>query len=48
VVVFTDAAAYAAQHATRTIPIIVVARDFVADGLGASLARPGGNITGSA
>jgi len=48
VVVFTDAAAYAAQHATRTIPIIVIARDFVADGLGASLARPGGNITGSA
>jgi putative ABC transport system substrate-binding protein len=46
IVVFTDAAAYAAQHATRTIPIIVIARDFVADGLGASLARPGGNITG--
>jgi putative ABC transport system substrate-binding protein len=46
IVVFTDAAAHAAQHATLTIPIIVIARDFVADGLGASLAKPGSNITG--
>jgi len=39
----------AAQHATRTIPIVMAAqggRDPVAAGLIASLARPGGNLTG--
>jgi ABC-type uncharacterized transport system substrate-binding protein len=37
----------AAQHATRTIPIVMVgASDPVAAGFVASLARPGGNITG--
>ena len=46
IVVFSEAAAHAAQHATSTIPIIVIAGDFVAEGLGASLAKPGGNITG--
>jgi putative ABC transport system substrate-binding protein len=46
IVVFSQAAAHAAQNATRTIPIIAVAGDFVAEGLGASLAKPGGNITG--
>jgi putative ABC transport system substrate-binding protein len=40
-------AIHAAQHATRTIPIVMAASgDPVGEGFVASLARPGGNITG--
>jgi putative ABC transport system substrate-binding protein len=47
IVTFQTPAAVAAKHATTTIPIVMAAAaDPVGTGLVASLARPGGNITG--
>src|SRR5207249_8140341 len=47
IVALANTGAVAAKHATQTIPIVMVAvGEPVATGLVASLARPGGNITG--
>ena len=41
-----DAAARAAQAATKSIPIVVMTDDLAGAGLVASMSRPGGNLTG--
>ena len=45
-VVRTTPAVQAAQDATRTIPIVMMSADPVGVGVVATLARPGGNVTG--
>ena len=48
IIAFSTTAALPAKQATSTIPIVAVAMaDPVADELVASLARPGGNVTGT-
>lgn len=46
IVVGSTPFALAVKEATRSIPIVAVANDLVGAGLVASLARPGGNVTG--
>lgn len=43
---FGDAGTRAALAATRTVPVVVMGYDLVAEGVAAALRTPGGNVTG--
>jgi putative ABC transport system substrate-binding protein len=47
ILAYGEPAAQAAQAATKTLPIVCVCDDLVGSGLAASLAKPGGNVTGA-
>jgi putative ABC transport system substrate-binding protein len=46
IVTLGEAGIQAAQRATKTIPIVGMGDDMVRTGLAASMAKPGGNLTG--
>jgi putative ABC transport system substrate-binding protein len=46
IVTTTNRSAHAARQVTKTIPIVLTTGDPVGGGLAASLAKPGGNVTG--
>ena len=46
IIAFGEAGIKAAQGATKTVPTVGIAADMVRTGLAASMARPGGNLTG--
>ena len=46
IIVFGEAGIKAAQRATKAVPIVGIAADMIRTGLAASMARPGGNLTG--
>jgi ABC-type uncharacterized transport system substrate-binding protein len=46
IVTTTNRGAHAARQVTKTIPIVLTTGDPVGGGLAASLAKPGGNVTG--
>jgi putative tryptophan/tyrosine transport system substrate-binding protein len=47
IVTVANSMVHAFAQMTKTIPIVAMTTDPVGDGLAASLARPGGNVTGS-
>jgi putative ABC transport system substrate-binding protein len=46
IIVFGEAGIKAVQRTTKTVPIVGIAADMIRTGLAASMARPGGNLTG--
>jgi putative tryptophan/tyrosine transport system substrate-binding protein len=46
IIALSEPGIQAAQRATKTVPIVGIAADMIRTGLAASMARPGGNLTG--